>query len=228
MLIQNDREELLSKFNLTDAKYFTWSCPLRCEGHPGRSGSSRYLFPLNLRQRDCLQRFIGENGEIKKDSHWQPMGTGCFHKFHRFRCCLNPAVCHSWWLVLSGSVSWQSEGCSFSSCSGTLVKWGLYHACEERNSNPKHTIAAEDCRQPVVGKYERTPGTQKHQEQWMWSSSKCLHPRAHLCNFPQFYQLSLKFQVRSHHWFINIQLDALGDSMNKQTGNITVYLPQGN
>jgi len=50
----------------------------------------------------------------------------------------------------------------------------------------------------------------------MWSSSKCLHPKARLCAFPQVSELSLKFRVRPHNRFINIQLDALGDSTDKQ------------
>lgn len=76
----------------------------------------------------------------------------------------------------------------------------------------------------MVGKYEKTPGTQKHQEQRMWSSYKHLHPKAHLYTFLQVYKLSLKFWVKSHDWFINIQLDALDAyySTNKHTGNITI------
>lgn len=30
-----------------------------------------------------------------------------------------------------------------------------------------------------------------------------LHPKAHLPTFPQVYKLSLRFQVRSHNWFVN-------------------------
>lgn len=96
-------------------------------------------------------------------------------------------------------------------------------SCLLRETQPRSTPLL----QKIAGKqwwvkYERTPSTQKHREQWLWSSSKCLHPKARLCDFPQVYKLSLKFQVRSHNWFINIQLDALGDSTNKQTGNIAV------
>lgn len=147
--------------------------------------------------------FLGDNGRTK-DSCWQPMGTVFIN------CIVLSVAQTQQFAILDG---WFCRAALDNSRrdGGMQLFLLLTHSGDLR-------LVSDLKREKLNPKaHHRCRTSQANSGGWTWKDSRHpegpgptnevllqrLHPKAHLSTFPQVYKLSLRFQVRSHNWFVN-------------------------